>query len=50
MATGAAVNIAATVSNDPANAGVNWTMSCTPGTGGTCGSSIPRRRWCLPRL
>lgn len=38
MATGAAVNIAATVSNDPANAGVNWTMSCTPGTGGTCGS------------
>jgi len=38
MSTGAAVNIAATVSNDTANAGVNWTMSCTPGTGGTCGT------------
>jgi hypothetical protein len=38
MATGAAVNVAATVSNDIANAGVDWTMSCTPGTGGTCGT------------
>jgi hypothetical protein len=38
---GATDNIIATVSNDPTNAGVNWTDSCTNSTGGGCGTFNP---------
>ena len=40
LALGAPVNISATVTNDPVTApnGVSWAASCTPGTGGTCGT------------
>jgi hypothetical protein len=35
---GAIAMIVANVANDPFNLGVNWTLGCTPGTGGNCGS------------
>lgn len=40
MVEDATANMSATVTNDSPNPpnGVNWTVSCTPGTGGNCGS------------
>jgi hypothetical protein len=42
LQTSATANLSATVSNDSTNAGVNWTVSCTPATGTmSCGSFSP---------